>query len=205
MTIDFPINEKTYGEYCPSCHANQGSTVTEKIFTCNHCSAQNDRLIIIDPKLHWWLDEEDRYYHESAGILLIDPSGKVLFYELTKFPYGLTIPAGHVDNGESALAAAIREAREEAGIDLVAPKLIAKTAIHGDKCRRGADDHEWSLFAAKVTQEAANSISIDAHEGQKPQWLDISEVDPGKMPFAMSFLFSNYGEAIREALNNQTN
>lgn len=204
MIIDFPIDEKAYAEYCPSCHASNVATMSKKdghnLFTCGACGAQNDRQIIIDPKLHWWVDERKQYCHESTGILLVDPSRKILFYELTKFPYGFTLPAGHVDNGETTLSAAIREAKEEVNIDLVAPELIVETTIHGDKCRRGSDDHKWSLYLGKITQGAASSVNVDEHEGQRPRWVGISEIESLQMPYAMSFLFDNYKETISEAL-----
>jgi 8-oxo-dGTP pyrophosphatase MutT (NUDIX family) len=207
MIINFPINELSYSEYCPSCHAEDSTIVTieadRKVFICNICKTHNERLIIIDPKLHWWLDEEKRYCHESAGILLVDPAQRILFYELTKFPYGCTAPAGHVDRGETALAAVIREAQEEVGVDLIAPKLVTEAMIHGDSCRRGSDDHAWSLYMEKVTQDVADIVSVDVHEGQKPRWVDIDEVASIEMPYAMKFLFNDYRDPILRALNTQ--
>jgi 8-oxo-dGTP pyrophosphatase MutT (NUDIX family) len=206
MIIDFPIDKESYGEYCPSCHAKDSASATkedgQKVFICSKCGARNDRLVIIDPKLHWWIDEKKQYWHESAGILLVNPAGKILFYELTKFPYGFTVPAGHVDSGETALAAAIRESKEEVNVDLKAPRKIAEALIHGDSCRRGSDDHKWSLYIERITQETADLISVDVNEGQKPRWADISEVELMQMPYAMNFLFSNRREAINELLSD---
>lgn len=204
MIINFPVDTQVYGEYCPVCHAEGTLSLVKKarrkVFNCSTCNNQSERLIMIDPKIHWWMDAEGVYYHESAGILLVNPDRRLLFFELTKFPYGLTAPAGHVDAGETALAAVMREAKEEVGVDLAAPRLVIETTIHGDSCRRGSDDHVWSLYIEKITQKEAASISVDHREGQKPRWVDIAEIDSMEVPYAMRFLFDNYKKRITEAL-----
>ncbi|MFC6162907.1 NUDIX domain-containing protein [Kribbella sp. NPDC058693] len=40
------------------------------------------------------------------------------------------VPAGHVEQGESAIAAAVRELKEEVGIDVDAAELVPLTAMH---------------------------------------------------------------------------
>lgn len=208
MTIDFPINTQTYGEYCPTCK-EQGNTFEreEELFVCAHCGASLERLLIIDPKLNWWLDNKKTYWHESAGILLLNQENQLLFYELTKFPFGLTIPAGHVDEGETPEIAASREAKEEVGVDVGGLTLCLTADINGDSCRRGSDNHRWSLFATRVTTGQAMDITVDAHEGKKPIWLSLEEATAQKdtMPPAMQFFFSGHLESIRRCIANLIN
>ena len=40
------------------------------------------------------------------------------------------VPAGHVEQGESAIAAAVRELKEEVGIDVEPAELVPVTAMH---------------------------------------------------------------------------
>ncbi len=207
MIINFPYDKKTYGEYCLTCHA--ASTLTSisvdgtKALHCEKCSANNPRSIIIDPKLKWWTDDDARYYHESVGIVLVNDSRQVLLYELTKFPYGFTIPAGHIDNGESATDAIIREAREEVGISLHNPERIAYTMINGDSCRRGCDDHMWSLFIEHIRPEVATSIVVDEHEGKMPIWVSVDDVKSLNLPSAMSHLFNEYFDELKQAVTRR--
>lgn len=53
----------------------------------------------------------------AAGVLLVNSAGEVLIVKPT-YKDGWDIPGGYVNIGESPRAAAIREAREEIGIEL---------------------------------------------------------------------------------------
>jgi len=205
MIIDFTVNKETYTEYCLHCHQAAGFSEElvdgKKVFLCAACHSKNARKLIIDPKLHWWLDDEGRYCHESVGSVLINPKGEVLFFELTKPPYGLTFPAGHVDIDETPLQAVIRETEEEVGINIENsnPKYIGGAMIAGDSCRRGSDDHKWSLYVTRVSDADAHKVSLDAHEGTQARWVPIANIDQSELAPAIKYLFEKYGIAIEEA------
>jgi ADP-ribose pyrophosphatase YjhB (NUDIX family) len=40
------------------------------------------------------------------------------------------LPAGHVEHGESVISAALREVREEIGVEIAEPDLVPVTAMH---------------------------------------------------------------------------
>ncbi|MEP7222708.1 MAG: NUDIX domain-containing protein [Novosphingobium sp.] len=74
-------------------------------------------------RLQWWRWRRTRV--AGAQVVAIDPQGRVL---LIRHSYGLhhwTLPGGGLARGESAIAAAVREAREEAGVILAEPVEIA--------------------------------------------------------------------------------
>jgi 8-oxo-dGTP pyrophosphatase MutT (NUDIX family) len=204
MKINFLVQKDVYTEYCPSC--NKPSKLFNKkdvIFICPNCNAELERLIIVDPKLKWWLDDNNNYWHESVGILIIDEKRRILFYELNKFPYGLTIPAGHVDEGETPLQSVIREASEEAGIKLEGASECIKLDINGDSCRRGSDDHKWTLFVANINSEQANKIAVDGSEGKEPVWLSLSQCQSrlDDMPAAIKLIFTKYLSDIKAKID----
>lgn len=175
MKIDFPLpTDGSYHEFCPSCHSEKIHAIKdgEKTFyRCDKCQNISPRLIVIDPKIVWWVDEATKeYWHESVGIFVFNPENKVLFFERTLFPFVLTVPAGHLDTGEEPETSAKRELMEETGIQSDNFKLFSEEDILGDKCRRGADNHKWHLYTTHV--EKANDIKI-SEEGLRPVWLTL--------------------------------
>jgi 8-oxo-dGTP diphosphatase len=65
-------------------------------------------------------------------IRLVDYPGKVVLIERHNPPKGWAIPGGFVDIGERVEAAAIREAKEETGLDVV---LVTLLGIYSDPAR----------------------------------------------------------------------
>lgn len=203
MIITAPLKTDEYGEYCIyCCVTNPTQNVIDgvKSFSCETCGQTRDRVLIIDPTIRSWIDDEKRYCHESVGIILINTRHQILFYELTKFPYDYTIPAGHVDINETPQDAITRETLEEVGVDIHTPKLIAHTMISGDSCRRGCDDHKWSLYAKHLSSKESAAVSVDEKEGKKATWVTIQKVRSLKLTFAMNFLFTKYKQAIEDIL-----
>lgn len=56
--------------------------------------------------------------------LVIEYNGGIVIIERNEEPIGYALPGGHIDYGESAEAAAIREAKEETGLEVTLKRLI---------------------------------------------------------------------------------
>ena len=158
-------------ELCIVC----GSSSVERIFRtdigeyrCAACSAVMPRLLILDPELVFWFDGQGTYWHESAGVLVENEAGEILFFERTMYPLALTIPAGHVNRDEDHAETARRETREETGLEIDGLHLVAEDDVHGDACRRGSDDHRWHLYRARIRPGAPLVLS---EEGRSAVWL----------------------------------
>lgn len=62
---------------------------------------------------------EQRYPEPTVGTLIVGPDGRVFLMRSHKWVDGSwIIPGGHVELGETVAAAAVREAREETGLEV---------------------------------------------------------------------------------------
>ncbi|GAB4504252.1 MAG: NUDIX hydrolase [Anaerolineales bacterium] len=61
---------------------------------------------------------EQRYPEPTVGVFIFDPQGKLLLLESHKWPGRYVVPGGHVELGERLEEAAIREAKEETGLEV---------------------------------------------------------------------------------------
>lgn len=60
----------------------------------------------------------------TVDIVIYDPARGVVLVERKNEPHGWAIPGGFIDYGEPAPLAAVREAREETGLDVVLTGLL---------------------------------------------------------------------------------
>lgn len=198
MRIDFPLpDDNKFHQYCPVCHSENINRIFEgkkTFYFCDDCHNKSPRLIVIDPKTVWWIDEETKeYWHESVGVFVFNEEGKALFFERTIYPFAFTIPAGHLDTGEDVETAVKRELQEEAGIETNQVNLFSEEDIIGDECRRGADNHKWHLYTTKV--ENAGEIKIN-DEGLKPVWLTIEEALQKELVYPVKYFIEKYGDKL---------
>jgi 8-oxo-dGTP pyrophosphatase MutT (NUDIX family) len=200
MQIDFslPHDDKTH-LYCIECHQDGVQAINREgmnLFTCPACGKVSERYIHIgntpsDGK--WWLDDKDEMWHESAGVFVRNPAGRYLFFERTSFPLGFTIPAGHVGNEEAPRQAAIRELREEVGIEARDVTHVLDTDIDGDSCIGGADTHRWHVYREDLTSMMDVEVQ---EEGKHPVWLTLEEASQKNLPFAIRYLIKHHADQI---------
>lgn len=199
MKIDFPITKEDYIEYCIKCYAANSLTSFRKDgdrqYKCNACQAVNPRAIIIDPKLKWEIAEDGEYCHESVGAFIFDSQGRFLAFKLNKFPFGWTIPAGHVDKGERAKQAVYREVTEETGLQVSEITQISRLPIDGDGCRRGSDRHIWTVFCARTNDVSV--VKIDAQEGAEYKWITIQQAMSEANTYAVGYILKQLHLEIR--------
>ncbi|MBP2330648.1 8-oxo-dGTP pyrophosphatase MutT (NUDIX family) [Kibdelosporangium banguiense] len=145
--------------------------------------------MIIDPALRWWIAADGEYWHETAGIFVRNPGGEYLLFRRTKFPFGLTVPAGHIEVDETPAAAAERELSEETGLSGRALDGLGDVDLVGDSCRRGADIHRWHVFITEVDEHTDVAIN---DEGTEPVWLTPSSLAGVELTPAVTMLVERY-------------
>lgn len=193
MKLNFEwSNDGAYHQYCAHCHAETISRVYENdktFYFCETCQQQHERSIVIDPAIKWWIDDTGEYWHESSGVFVRNPANKFLFFERTIFPFALTVPSGHVDTDEPHKKSAVRELKEEVGIDSNGLSLIASENIVGDSCRRGSDAHNWHAYL--LTLKKTIEITV-IEEGKRPVWLSLDEALQKDLIYPVQCIIEKY-------------
>jgi len=109
--------------------------------------------------------------HTSVA-MFVWKDGKLLLIERAKPPYGLAVPAGHVDGDHSFEDAAIRELREEVGLEALKLELIGEGRKE-NPCRRvGGTWHYWKLYKIETKGELKRSLV----ETKRTLWAGPSDI-----------------------------
>ncbi len=103
--------------------------------------------------------------HTSVGMIILR-EGQLLLIERKKFPFGFAPPAGHVDEGETYEAAAIREVIEEVGL-VVNNLTLLYEKDHANKCRREDGTwHHWCVYKG----ESLGKLKLSSEETKSFTW-----------------------------------
>jgi 8-oxo-dGTP pyrophosphatase MutT (NUDIX family) len=202
VKLDFPWRDDRKRQYCveADCHAEAVERTSQdgrEFFHCHACDRRNERRIVLDPAVTWWVADDGEYWHESAGVFVRDRGGRFLFFDRTVFPVSaLTVAAGHVDAGESPERAARRELHEEVGWKAPRIEHVASADIVGDSCRRGADAHRWHAYLAVF--DSPHGVRLSG-EGENEQWLTLAEAMAKDLTFPVRYILERYATDLEQA------
>ena len=88
----------------------------------------------------------------GAAAVILDPDGRVLLVRHTYGRLNWEIPGGVSEPGESVIETAVREVREEAGVEAVADQL---TGIYYD----AREDAHHFVFRCRLVDEAGGPVA----------------------------------------------
>ena len=107
----------------------------------------------------------------AAAALLLDGRGQLLLVKPT-YKEGWTLPGGVIEDGESPLAACVRECEEELGLS---PNLDGLVCVDWGPPRHGLDAVNIFVFSGRITDEEITGIRLPPDE-----LSDYTLVDPDK-------------------------
>lgn len=86
---------------------------------------------------------------ELTNMVMIEnpDNGQVLVQKRVKYWTGVTFPGGHIEKGESFTESAVREVKEETGLDIKNPKLCG--TVHW--CHKDTDER-YIVLLYKATE-----------------------------------------------------
>lgn len=130
---------------------------------------------------------EEHFKLIASVYLLFIKDGKILLLRRANTGYedgNYGLVAGHLDAHESLTHAAIREAKEESGIDILPSDLEVKTTMH----RRQKDERVDFFF--EVKKWSGNPINMEPDKCDDISWFPLDNLPSNMIPY------------IRQAINS---
>jgi ADP-ribose pyrophosphatase YjhB (NUDIX family) len=121
----------------------------------------------------------------GAAVVVRNPAGRVLLVQRAAGHFGAgrwCFPCGYVDWGEDVRAAALRETREEAGVDVVLGEVLQVTSNFHEPDRPTIG--VW--FAATLSDPAATPVAGD--DAVAAGWFDPDAPPPLAFPTDVELL-----------------
>ena len=158
-------------------------------YQCRNCGHRDGRAMYTQGIQVEFMENGDPK-HFSVGALIRD-GAKFLIIKRRVWPYKYGLPAGHVDVGESREQALVREVGEELGVTPFDVQMLAhESNLVGDKCRKGADVHDWTLFGCAADNSA---IVNNSDEAERLLWVSSHEADRLDFAFASGHMLRRVG------------
>ena len=126
--------------------------------------------------------------HYSAGII-VECNGKYLLLDRINPPPGFACPAGHIDEGEEPKTAAIRELKEETGINVEELEFICEEEIPWNYCK-SVSVHYWYLYRKSIN---LGNITIDKDEAKSMKWYSVEEIKSIQLEKVWEYWFKKLG------------
>jgi 8-oxo-dGTP pyrophosphatase MutT (NUDIX family) len=104
-----------------------------------------------------------------------------------------SVPAGHLDGGETVIAAAIREAREEVGVQLQPDDILFCGVLHR------LEDEERIDFFVRVRSWSSEPFNNEPEKCHDLRWENLSALPANTVPYVRRAV-QNYlhGQAFDE-------
>jgi ADP-ribose pyrophosphatase YjhB (NUDIX family) len=138
----------------------------------------------------------DRVGHDvinltGVNVLIIDGNNQVLLQRRGTFPYKWGLVGGITELGESLEETAIREAKEETGLDIRELSLLGTTS--GEKCyiHHPNDDKSYFITVGYITKSFSGTLRIDGFETKELKFFSYKQL-PDNIPSSHKILLDKY-------------
>lgn len=129
---------------------------------------------------------KDRFKFISAVHLILENDGRILLLRRYNTGYedgNYSLPAGHIDQGERATTAMVRETKEEIGIDISEGTLETIHVVH-----RLGDDQERIDFFMRADAWEGEPINGEQDKCDELFWCAMDDLPANIIPYVKSAL-----------------
>lgn len=127
----------------------------------------------------------------AAADAIIEIGERIVLIERGHEPPGYAIPGGFMDLGESAEEAAVREAKEETGLDVELRELLA---LYSDPRRDPRGPVVTAMFVARAPDDAVPAAGDDAKNALLVDPLNIPAEIFSALAFDHATILTDYIE-----------
>lgn len=138
----------------------------------------------------------DRVGHDAinltgVNVLIINENNEVLLQKRGTFPYKWGLVGGITELGESLEETAIREAKEETGLDIKDLNLLGTTS--GEKCYMEFPNGDKAYFITigYFTKSFSGVMKVDGLETEELRFFNYEDL-PDNMPRSHRMMLDKY-------------
>lgn len=115
-----------------------------------------------------------RFPEPTVGALILNGKGKILLVKSPKWKHEKwTVPGGHIEVGESAMQAIVREVKEETGLDVKPIKLLMiQEAVFSEEYYKPMH----YIFMDFLCESSSDEVKLDKRELNEYKWFDSREI-----------------------------
>jgi len=108
----------------------------------------------------------------GTGVIFLNSAGELLLLKPTYKPYW-QLAGGVIDANEAPLACAIREIKEEIGLDSNNLKLLSVDYVSEHKPK--SESFQFTFFGGTLTDEQISQIRLQADEISEYKFMNVDE------------------------------
>lgn len=126
-------------------------------------------------------EKRERYKLPAAGFMLLIKDDEILLLKRASTGWldnFYSLPAGSLDEGEEILKAAIREAKEEVGVDVEEKDVSLANVQH---CQM--EDQRWFNFFFVTKVWTGEPKVCEPHKHSEVKWVKINELPKDIIPY----------------------
>ncbi|RPI94557.1 MAG: NUDIX domain-containing protein [Chloroflexi bacterium] len=110
-----------------------------------------------------------------------------------------SVPAGHLDGGETVMAAARREAEEETGLQLDMENMVFSSVLHR------MEEEERVDFFVHVRQWQGEPLNTEPDKCDELRWVNLDELPENIIPYVKQAIHNHGAGIVFNEFDGRTN